>query len=66
MQHPIFKIENYEDTSEEYKEKADYYENLVKEYEQILGNPIDEIYGIVTERDTDNGLQSRGAMMHGF
>ena len=63
MKHPNFTWDDYPDPTLRAKAEAEYYKNLVKQYEEILGNPLDDIYAIVTQQDTDDLLKSRGAIM---
>ena len=63
MKHPKFTWDDYPDPALRAKAEAEYYKKLVTQYEEILGDPLGDIYGIVTQQDTDDLLKSRGAIM---
>ena len=62
MKHPEFKQEDYANAESLYAAKAEYFERLVKGYEEDLGDPLGDIYIVVAERDIEDPMKSRGAI----
>ena len=62
MKHPEFTMSQFATAEEMYKAKAEYYQRLVKGYEADIGHPLGDVFVVVTERDTDDPMKSRGSI----
>ena len=62
MKHPEFTLSQYTTAEELYKAKSKYYQDLVTGYEAVAGDPFGDVYVVVTERDHDDPIKSRGSI----
>ena len=62
MEHPEFTMSQYKSKEALFKAMAEYYQNLVSQYEEGVGDPLGDAYIVVTERDHPEPIKSRGAI----
>lgn len=62
MKHPEFTMSMFASKEDLYKAKAEYFEGLANTFIKEIGDPLGEIYIVVSERDHHDPLKSRGAI----